>query len=202
MRRFMDLLFPPRADEAIVRELEPDALVRHLAPRVVPVCEPGAIVLLPYEEQQVRAALHEAKYHGSPKAFALLARAACSYLAVADVPVSETRLVPVPLGAQRRKERGFNQAEEVAQRMSEHLGVRLSSNLLLRTRETVSQVTLPRHHRRDNMLGAFQARGKIDPAYLYIVLDDVATTGATLQAAIDALRIAGATRIYPLALAH
>ena len=52
------------------------------------------------------------------------------------------------------------------------------------------------------MRGAFGVAHPADPAYTYIVIDDVLTTGATLQAAIDALQNAGADHIIPLALAH
>jgi ComF family protein len=110
--------------------------------------------------------------------------------------------VPVPLGKERRRERGFNQVEEIARRVAKELGITIDTALLERVRETASQVSLPRRAREENMRGAFSAAHPANPSYTYIVLDDVITTGATLQAAIDALRAAGAQHIIPLALAH
>ena len=153
----------------------------------------------------MRAALHEAKYHGNEKAFLLLAAALADYMrgeGASDFS-ARTCIIPVPLGKERRRERGYNQAEEVARRALEELGgIVVDTTLLTRARETASQVSLPRRDRLENMRGAFRAAHPADPAYTYIVLDDVLTTGATLQAAIDALRKAGAEHIVPLALAH
>ena len=110
--------------------------------------------------------------------------------------------MPVPLGRARRKERGFNQVEEIAKGAVAELGLAIDATLLERTRETVSQVSLPREKREENMRTAFRAVRRADPAHIYIVIVDVITTGATRQAAVDALKDAGAEHIVPLALAH
>lgn len=202
--RIVDLLFPPREDERIVRELTADAFVALLAPRRVQTTSPETLVLLPFSDARVRAVVHEAKYHGNERAFALLASALETYLRGAEAvhPEPAAILMPVPLGRARRRERGFNQAEEVARRAAALRGMRIDPTLLVRIRETESQVSLQRARRLENMRGAFRAPRPLDPAYLYMVLDDVMTTGATLQAAIDALRARGARRILPIALAH
>ncbi|MHB8860400.1 MAG: ComF family protein [Minisyncoccota bacterium] len=222
MRRLFDILFPPREDEAILRDISTDDFLSLVAPRLVGVPRPGAVVLLPFSNPSVRAAVHEAKYHGNERAFRLLASSLAEYLKCADDDDRLTKsvivVVPIPLGKARRKERGFNQSEEIARRALHSLGEEgahlftIEPQLLTRTRETVSQVSLPRRKREENMRGAFTATRKLrgafgaahaaDPDTLYIVIDDVLTTGATLQAAVDALRAAGAERIIPLALAH
>lgn len=203
MRRFFDFLFPPRADEIILRNISTDSFLSLVAPRLVPATRPGTVVLLPFSDPRVRAIIHEAKYHGTGRAFELLAFALTEYLRDCDdVGLRKSYIVPVPLGSARRKERGFNQAEEVARRGVRGLGFAVDTTLLVRTRETASQVSLPRHRREENMRGAFSTAHPVDPALTYIVIDDVLTTGATLQAAIDALAEAGAGNIIPLALAH
>ena len=197
MHRWLDWLFPVRADEEIVRALPLNALAQRTCAYPVFKTRPVATALLPYRDPEVRATIHEAKYRGSREAFSLLAAALFAHLA--QVPATESvRLVPIPLGPARHKERGYNQAEEVAKRT----GFPLETGLLERVRETESQVSLPRRKRAENMRGAFRAAHRADPTYLYIVFDDVTTTGATLQAAIDALTEAGAEHILPLALAH
>ncbi len=206
MHRLLDLLFPPRDDERLIRDLEPDGLFSALSPQLVPATRPGTAVLLPFHDPVVRAAIHEAKYHGSARASNLLAVALAEYLRDADESSRHVVIVPVPLGNVRRRERGFNQTEEVILQtlpfLEETGRFTIDVELLMRVRETASQVSLPRHAREENMRGAFGATHAADPAHLYIVLDDVVTTGATLQAAIDALTEAGAKNILPLALAH
>ena len=200
LRYLLDFLFPPRADEKAVRDLSPDEFVALVSPRLVPETRPGTVILLSFGDARVRAAIHEAKYHGSAHAFELLAAALAEYLRDADdVGHRKSYIIPVPLGKMRRKERGFNQVEEIAKRLG---GATVDATLLERTRETVSQVSLQREKREENMRGAFGAAHPADPACTYILIDDVITTGATLQAAIDALQKAGATHIIPLALAH
>lgn len=213
---FFDFLFPPRGDEAALRALSDDEFLALMRPRLVPETRPGTAALLPFSEGCVRSAIHEAKYHGSERAFSLLALALAEYLRDSDEGRltslrQELIIVPVPLGKARLKERGFNQVEEIARHAAAQLGgVRVESKLLIRTRETLSQVSLPRQEREENMRGAFS----VHPAKLeersgielsnatLILLDDVITTGATLQATIDALRAAGAEHVLPLALAH
>lgn len=200
--RFLDFLFPPRVDEATLRGVSLDDFLTRLSPRLMSETRPGTVALLPFSVPAVRAALHEAKYHGSEQAFTYLAAALTDYLTDADERLTRARIVPVPLGRARLKERGFNQVEEVARRAVQKLSIPVETDLLLRVRETASQVSLPRHEREKNMRGAFRAAHALDPSDTYILLDDVITTGATLQAAIDALKDAGAQHIVPLALAH
>jgi ComF family protein len=147
--------------------------------------------------------VHEAKYHGNEHAFTLLASALVEYLSDGDIGrFDQMRIIPIPLGKARRAERGFNQTEEIARRAGRTIPLTIDAALLERTRETPSQVSLERHLREENMRGAFKATREADPAAFYLIIDDVLTTGATLQAAIDALTQAGATHCVPLALAH
>lgn len=201
----LDFLFPPRTDELALRGLPADGFALRIAPRLIVETRPETVALLSFGDAPVRSAIHEAKYHGSPRAFALLSAALADYLRDADDvgrSASNIRIVPVPLGRERRKERGFNQVEEIAKGAAKELGLAVDAALLERARETVSQVSLPREKREENMRGAFRAMRRADPAHTYIVIDDVITTGATLQAAVDALKAAGAEHIVPLALAH
>jgi len=208
MFHLLDFLFPPRTDEVLIRDMSVDNFIALVAPCMVDYTRPGTVALLPFHSPLVRAALHEAKYHGSKHAFRLLGAALAEYLSDSDEQTKNIALVPVPLGAMRAKERGYNQVHEVLKRIK--LDLPIDATLLTRTRETTTQVGLPREKRERNMRGAFlvspnpaqSGRRRIDPAHTYIVIDDVITTGATLQAAVDALKAAGAQNIIPLALAH
>lgn len=202
---WLDFLFPPRVDEMALRGISADDFLALVAPQLVSATAPGTVSLLPFSNASVRAAIHEAKYHGSKKAFGLLSAALAEYLHDADDiehRKSRISIVPVPLGKERYRERGFNQVEKIIGLASKEFPVTIDTTLLERTRETASQVSLPRREREENMRGAFRATRRADTSHTYIVIDDVITTGATLQAAIDALKEAGAKHIIPLALAH
>jgi ComF family protein len=106
--------------------------------------------------------------------------------------------VPVPLHGRRRRARGFNQAEEIAR----HLGVRWA-DALRRTRPTPSQTDLPAARRHANVRGAFALRRRQHVAGLCVLLvDDVSTTGATLEACARVLRDAGAREVRALTAAR
>ena len=209
-----DFLFPPRVDEIALRSISDDDFLSLIKPRIVPETRPGTVVLLPFNDQRVRSVIHEAKYHGNRRAFRLLGSALADYLRDADDVgrrTSHTYLVPIPLGRERQKERGFNQAEEIASWALRSLDERfaLNINLLERVKETQTQVSLERRSREENMRGAFSASPRLRRTSIaeinkstFIIVDDVITTGATLQSAINALKDAGAENVIPLALAH
>jgi ComF family protein len=103
-------------------------------------------------------------------------------------------LVPVPLHPARLRERGFNQAMEIARPVSHALGVPVSTRACRRIRATAPQSDLKGKARRRNVRGAFIADEHV--AGLHVaVIDDVYTTGSTIAAVTAALRSAGAARV-------
>jgi ComF family protein len=204
-RMLLDILFPPRSDEALVQEATHASLGIHAHARAI-----GArtAALLPYRARLVRACVLEAKFRDSERAQRLLASVLADYLSEWSAdhePFTEASvvLVPVPLSRERRRERGYNQAERVARKAAERMpAVAVDLELLVRTRDTLPQTSLDGAARRKNMQDAFQAVGTPDPGHTYIVFDDVLTTGTTLKAAMEALESAGARRVYGLALAY
>jgi ComF family protein len=103
-------------------------------------------------------------------------------------------LVAPPLTPARLRERGFNQALEVAKVVGRAHGVRVMLDALVKTRETLPQPSLAARDRRSNLLGAFACRADMQGLAVAIV-DDVVTTGGTVQAMADILRDAGAARV-------
>lgn len=110
-------------------------------------------------------------------------------------------LIPVPLHPARLRERGFNQALELARPVARRLGVRLATGLCRRTRHTEVQSRLDHGARQRNMRGAFEITAPVAGLDLAIV-DDVVTTGATVSALAARLREAGAARIRVWTLAR
>ena len=111
-------------------------------------------------------------------------------------------LLPVPLHAGRLRERGYNQALELARPLARAYGIALCVDGLRRTRATSAQTELDARERRRNVRGAFAVReGLALPAHVAI-LDDVMTTGATLAECARVLKRAGVRRVDVWALAR
>ena len=111
-------------------------------------------------------------------------------------------LVPVPLHPRRLRERGYNQAELLAQQMGRRLGVPVAARSLVRVRNTPAQARSEnRETRRANVAAAFRAKDAFDGRRVLLV-DDVCTTGATLEACAAALREAGAQEVWGVTLAR
>jgi ComF family protein len=111
-------------------------------------------------------------------------------------------LAPVPIHSARKRERGYNQAEEIAKEASLHLRLPVIANALSRTRATVSQTKLNREQRARNLENAFRCA---EPASIrgkrILLVDDVYTTGATVARCAELLLAAGALSVGVLALA-
>jgi ComF family protein len=103
-------------------------------------------------------------------------------------------VLPVPLSAGRLRQRGFNQALEIARSVAGAAGLRLAPGLAERARDTLPQVELPPGERAANVRGAFRARD-LPPGACIAVVDDVMTTGATLHELAATLKRAGAARV-------
>ena len=144
----------------------------------------------------LRAIVHALKYgkrRSVAERLALRMRAQC-----ADVLSRADVVVPVPLHRSRRRMRGFNQAEELAR----HLGIPCRT-ALRRVRATPSQTELPVAQRHRNVRGAFTMARRGDIGGLRVVLvDDVCTTGATLEACAGVLRAAGAADVMAITAAR
>jgi ComF family protein len=111
-------------------------------------------------------------------------------------------LVPVPLHFRKQQARGYNQAEIIARAIREAVPTATIDRCLRRIRATPSQTFLSREERRRNMKGAFSCVRPPGYSGRIILVDDVLTTGATLNAAVQALRVAGLGEIYAFTLAH
>jgi ComF family protein len=148
----------------------------------------------PYEGA-LRDIIHALKYDKRRSlAKPLAARMA---LTAADVLAGAEAVVPVPLHFVRQWRRGFNQALEIAR----HLGMPVLE-CLRRRRATVTQTDLPEAQRHANVRGAFAVRRPVRPGAVLVVVDDVSTTGATLDACALALLQAGAREVRGLTVAR
>lgn len=111
-------------------------------------------------------------------------------------------VIPVPLGVARLRERGYNQAALIARPFALETSITYSPRGLRRVRETRSQVGLSLTQRKDNVENAFQAEQEIVNQQRILIIDDVATSGATLNSCGAALYQAGAKDVYAMTLAR
>lgn len=119
-----------------------------------------------------------------------------------DAPRLPGLMIPVPLHRARLRERGYNQALELARSLAQALGIPLRHDLLRRAKATPPQTGLDAQARRRNLQGAFDLLpGATLPAFV-VVFDDVMTTGATMREAARVLRRAGVARVDVWALAR
>lgn len=126
-------------------------------------------------------------------------------LSLRRIPFRKVDLVcPVPLHQRRLRARGFNQAALLAKPLASHLRATFDEGLLMRVRDTRPQPGLTARDRERNMAGAFTATEGLHPiaGATVLVVDDVATTGATMSQCAAALLGAGALRVWAVALAR
>jgi len=143
--------------------------------------------------EPVRAALHRGKYGGDRDALRELAAMTSSRLAGPRLFTPDA-VVAVPLGARRRRQRGYNQSAIIAEVIAESRDVLVLDDLA-RTRDTPPQSARDETTRRGNVAGAFVwTGGDLHGQYLWLV-DDVLTTGATVEAGASALVLAGASLV-------
>lgn len=144
--------------------------------------------------------MHRFKYQGWRRLAAPLAGLLAESLAVEGVAASW--LVAVPLHQSRYRERGFNQAELLARELRRDFALTSPRGSLHRIRPTPPQVGHDRRWRLQNVSGAFEWRGQELGGRPILVVDDVATTGATLDACASALRAAGSGPVTGISVAR
>jgi ComF family protein len=226
MERFLDFLFPPRCagckKSSVILCPTCYASIRLLSPPFCKYCYASLVtgsfcqkcayhplrfnglrVVGAYQEP-LRSYIYALKYHGNKRLAlplgSLLAQTYKRTGLVADM------IVPVPLHAQRQQQRGYNQAQLLAEVCSAQLGLPLHVSLLTRIRATTSQTLLPMSERLRNVTGAFI----LDPNYgnraiskrSILLIDDICTTGATLEACAAPLFAAGVKTVWGLVLAR
>jgi ComF family protein len=225
--RFLDLLFPPRCAgckksgyilcatcyTSIQRLTPPFCKYCHTPLAADKFCQKCAYHPLRFNglrivgayQEPLRSYIHAFKYYGNKR----LAQPLGSLLTqtykrtglVADM------IVPVPLHRERQQKRGYNQAQLLAEVCAAQLGLPLQVSLLSRVRATASQAQLSsRNERLQNVAGAFILNPNSDARALsksnILLIDDVCTTGATLDACAAPLFVAGVKTVWGLVLAR
>jgi len=221
-RGLLDLLFPPRCvgcretgsllcarcrDEF---ELVEPPLCPHCGrPRnndhLCPLCQRDPLQIdgvrsVAYFDGTLREAIHSFKYSNLQDLAIPLGKLMSDYWEKNPLPAEI--IVPVPLHIDRLRERGYNQAALLAREFGKRIGLPVSESSLVRVRATRLQVDLNAQERKENVCDAFCCSNMELKDKQVLLIDDVCTTGATLEACSIASRQAGARSVWAFTLAR
>jgi ComF family protein len=151
-------------------------------------------------DEVIRKAIHELKYRNLRAISPRLAELLADYLE--KNPLPGDALLGVPLHPRRLRERGYNQSDLVAEELGKHIGLPVIEDCLVRVREAQPQVRAADvEERRRNVADAFVCSDESVSGKRIILIDDVCTSGATLESCAAALKNKGATSVWGLTLA-
>jgi len=160
-----------------------------------------------YENPIIKKLIAEFKYEPYIKDYAeLLAFFLISHLANLNKTFSDFEefiIIPVPLFIKKQKIRGYNQAEEIGKKISEILKIQILSNVLIKTKLTISQTELKKEERMENIKNAFKIKNEsLIKNKNIILIDDVFTSGGTMDECAKVLKQNGAQKVWGMAIAR
>jgi ComF family protein len=151
---------------------------------------------------RIRKLIHALKYNGRTEIGKMLGELYGNILSESGFMTDIDMIVPVPLHPARQRQRGYNQSDYIAYGLSEASGVTVKKNIIRRTSQTGSQTKRGRYERWENVKSLFFV---VDPEVIMgrhiLVVDDVITTGSTMEACANALHEAGEVKVSLVALA-
>jgi len=136
-----------------------------------------------HKNSRYQKAIHQLKYQDRPGIGKTLGKEFGYQLSGSDIFILPDLLIPVPLYSKKMKKRGYNQSEKIAEGLSEALGIPLETEVLIKTEDTSSQTNKSRFDRYLNVVDSFKVENLevIKNKHIFLI-DDVLTTGATLEA--------------------
>lgn len=192
-----DSLFPPSGDALRVRNIFEKNSIQLYTPKYVDSIQ----TLSTYQNKNMQALIHEAKFQGNKNAWLVLNALLQRHLTEMHMLIEY--IIPVPLSPARMRARGYNQVLKILQAKPLDPKYTILTNVLVRTRNTRPQTELARNERLTNMHDAFGVvHGESITGKHILLVDDVTTTGTTLKAAKAALLPLSPASITCLALAH
>lgn len=155
-----------------------------------------------YENSLIKEAIHKLKYEFVKDLARPISTPIIEFLKQFSFD-SDFLIVPIPLHGSRKRWRGFNQAEEIAREISEKIKISVISENLLRVKKTLPQVEMNGHQKRlDNIKNAFDIKNpEIFHNKKILLIDDVYTSGATMEECANVLKNAGAKEIWGIVVA-
>jgi ComF family protein len=175
----------PRTEQAVIRDNLTEMVFNKKALHI----ERAAAFLFFEKEDPIRDLVHVMKYADQPETGYQLGRQAAMEFQYADFFDGIDVIVPLPLHPRRLRERGYNQSEYIARGISEITGVPVDTTHVTRVRNTPKQALQKGEERKANVENAFEVN---HPEQMYrkhiLVVDDLITTGETMQSCLKAMR--------------
>lgn len=213
----LEIVFPKSPELKDLEALSPTDFL-HKVERCIGTDSPVVDAIFNYRTPLMREAIWQLKYHGNRKIAGLLAEhmyeemitlAGDDFENVSGDKISQIIFLPIPLSTKRRKERGFNQGELLCKEIVKIDTANIFSYLphcLEKIKDIPSQTSISdRRKRIKNVRGCFEVPEEMKSAVrgnTFILIDDVTTTGSTLEEGRRALLSAGARKVICLAVAH
>ncbi|MCR5486004.1 MAG: ComF family protein [Lachnospiraceae bacterium] len=160
----------------------------------------GGASLFVYADE-VRSSIAGFKYRGRREYADYYAKEIACRLGAWIASLHADALVPVPVSREKKRKRGYNQAELLADGIGKRLGIPVQSEAVIRIRDTAPQKDLNRLMRRKNLKRAFKIGADVVKLKTVILVDDIYTTGSTVEEIAFVLKEAGVRRVYSLTLA-
>ncbi|MDE7477095.1 MAG: ComF family protein [Lachnospiraceae bacterium] len=153
-----------------------------------------------YDYQSMKKSIYRFKYSKRCEYAAFYAKDICEQLQVEIRMMGADSIIPVPVHASRQKSRGYNQAELVAAELSKLTGIPMHAKMVQRVRKTVPQKELTIQERQNNLKKAFNISTNVVKLNKTILIDDIYTTGSTLDAVAMELKRHGVESVYFITL--
>ena len=154
-----------------------------------------------FEYQDIKESLYRFKYAGRAEYAAFYGYMAYRTHGKTICNMKADALIPVPLHYKKQHKRGYNQSYELAQKISEYTGIPVDNKLVKRKKNTLPMKRLKGIERQNNLKSAFLIMRNDVKLKTIIIIDDIYTTGATMDAVSEVCRQAGAEKIYFLTVA-
>jgi len=156
--------------------------------------------LLFTKKGKVQNLLHALKYRGNQDVGILLGYIFGQEMMAGQTLPNAELIISVPLHKRKLSKRGYNQSDLLAEGFSKATGIPWTGTVLIRNRYTTTQTGKNKIERQENVMGVFEVNGKVKQKSV-IIIDDVLTTGATLEACVEALKIAGCEEFHIVTIA-
>jgi ComF family protein len=203
-QRIVDGVFPPSSSLLILRQYGGVPYTNYYAPQIIG----DTMTLSSYQSPLIKASITAGKFEHNIKTLKDLGEILHAHLMSHQdkYPANTTLLVPIPLHPQRMKERGYNQVEIILKAAARNTEYRIA-NLLTRTKNTSPQSHLKRAERLSHLNGVFAYTNRHinwQSVDIVVLVDDVMTTGSTLESARAALlpHLPTHVTLHTLAIAH